>query len=114
MTIINQIEVFGRTWSFSDEHAASSYGNPVIVDDAGRAYGPVDPVAEGGTFVRYADEVAYYALEDAAKSARQVAGLWTDDDAFDLPRKAKEWAPAEVVALYTKFIAQNPNHPFRK
>jgi len=40
------INVPGRDVMLSTEHAASSYGVPVLVED-GRAYGPADPIDAG-------------------------------------------------------------------
>lgn len=113
MTTISNIKVFGRLWSITDESSASRYNLPVVVDDSGNAYGPADPVVDKPTVRRYADEIAFYAVEDAARKARQDAGQWQDDDAYRLPRKALEWAPHEIVSLYQRFVAQNPRHPRR-
>jgi hypothetical protein len=41
-----------KTYRLTTNHAASSYGQPVLVDEAGTAYGPNDilPTGEGAVF----------------------------------------------------------------
>jgi hypothetical protein len=41
-----------KTYRLTTNHAASSYGQPVLVDEAGTAYGPNDilPTGEGAAF----------------------------------------------------------------
>jgi hypothetical protein len=46
MTIVIAVE--GREGiTLTDEHAASSYGQLVVVDDQGNAHGPGDPATDG-------------------------------------------------------------------
>lgn len=45
-----------ETWRLSTEHAMSSYGMPVLVDERNRAYGPGD--LPPGTVLRVRGEAA--------------------------------------------------------
>ena len=60
--------------TLTDEHAASSYGQLVVVDDQGNAHGPGDPATDG-TGATCADQVrALIAEGDAIGKLRVFAG----------------------------------------
>jgi len=46
MTIVIAVDG-GEGITLTDEHAASSYGQLVVVDDQGNAHGPGDPATDG-------------------------------------------------------------------
>lgn len=56
------LELFNG-WTLSTEHAASSYGIPVLVDRNGEAYGPADIIVHGGRAISAAD----FVREEAAR-----------------------------------------------
>ena len=55
MTILIAVDG-GEGITLTDEHAASSYGQLVVVDDQGNAHGPGDPATDG-TGATCADQV---------------------------------------------------------
>lgn len=58
---------FDRSWTLTDEHAASSYGNPVLVSDDGTPYGPWENAMKGtGEWANYS--VAARAITDQCRS----------------------------------------------
>lgn len=69
------VEVIGHIWHLTDEHAASSHGEPVLVDDNGRPYGPWDVAARGYPTSGNAVETIRY--------ARAIAGFIRDDRSDD-------------------------------
>ncbi len=72
MTIVIAVDG-GEGITLTDEHAASSYGQLVVVDDQGNAHGPGDPATDGeGTC---ADQVrALIAETDLIGRLRTFAG----------------------------------------
>lgn len=81
------VEVIGRIWHLTDEHAASSYGEPVLVDDTGQPYGPWDIAARSYPKDGNAVETIRY--------ARAIAGFIRDDRSDD----------PTAMALLAKFEA---------
>jgi hypothetical protein len=69
------VTVLNRNWLLTDEHAASSYGSPVLVGDDDVAYGPWDiPVREGSAY-RYARAIASYIRDDRPDDVPAMALL---------------------------------------
>jgi len=73
MTIVIAVEG-GEGIALTDEHAASSYGQLVVVDDQGNAHGPGDPATDG-TGGTCADQVRRLIAEgDVIGKLRTFAG----------------------------------------
>ena len=73
MTIVIAVDG-GEGITLTDEHAASSYGQLVVVDDQGKAHGPGDPATDG-TGGTCADQVrALIAETDLIGKLRTFAG----------------------------------------
>ena len=73
MTIVIAVDG-GEGITLTDEHAASSYGQLVLVDDQGNAHGPGDPATDG-TGATCADQVRRLIAEgDVIGRLRVFAG----------------------------------------
>jgi len=73
MTIVIAVDG-GEGIALTDEHAASSYGALVLLDDQGNAHGPGDPATDG-TGATCADQVrALIAETDLIGRLRTFAG----------------------------------------
>ena len=75
----------GKTYTLTDEHPASSYGQPVLVDQSGKAYGPYE-------LVGHAVDFGVLAI---SSTARAVAGYIRDDQPNN----------ADAIKLLDKFNA---------
>ena len=86
------LKAHGKTWTLTDEHSASSYDQPVLVDASGAVYGPWDyshvapqRTKGGGALLPYSYRVR----------ARATAGYVRDDYPDD----------AVVQAMLERFLA---------
>jgi hypothetical protein len=87
-----------RNWTLTTDHALSSYGIPVLLDDQGHPYGPWDyaidnPDARGP----FGEPMPF------AKTARAIAGYAKDDHPDD----------PEIVAMVNRFLAVKGEPPGR-
>ena len=94
------------TYTLTTNHSASSYGQPVLVDETGRAFGPADIVVpESGK--------GFFAATTAADVVRAAYGNWADghaeDAAMDIDRAHEclgtlDPMTADELAMVRRFV----------
>lgn len=68
-----QIEVAGEVFTLTDEHAASSYGIPVLVNAKGYTFARSDIALSLPSQSWYANAIARYAIDDNPEDAAITA-----------------------------------------
>ena len=94
------------TYTLTTDHSASSYGQPVLVDETGRAFGPADIVVPG-------TKDGFFQSTTAADAVRSAYGNWADgrpEDAVADIAKAHEGLgtldkmTADELAMVRRFV----------